>query len=75
MEELKKRIKKRERELNADFLKRIKTAEEEIGNSVFYDHIVINDKLEEAFSELEEIFLKYKEKIFRKDMIDREGSG
>ena len=75
LEELRKRIKIREGELNADFLKRIKTADKEIGDSVFYDHIVINDNLEKTFSELEEIFLKYKEKIFRKNSIDREGRG
>ena len=62
LDELKKRIVEREKGLTSDFKKRIRTAESEIERARFYDHIVINDRLEEAFRELETIFLKYQKK-------------
>lgn len=65
--ELKRRIKKREKELTSDFLKRIKTAEEEIAKAGFYDHKMVNDNLEESFEEFERIFLDYKSKVLTDD--------
>jgi len=75
MVELRNRIKKREKELTSDFLKRIKTAEEEITRSGFYDHIVVNDDLEESFAEFEGIFLKYKNKVSKEGEKQKKGAG
>ncbi|MEN8221923.1 MAG: guanylate kinase [Acidobacteriota bacterium] len=75
LDELKKRIKKREKELSSDFLKRIKTASKEIDKSDFYDHIVINDDLEKSFKALEGVFLIYKDKVSGKEIYERKGAG
>jgi len=73
LSELKQRIQKREKELTADFKKRIRTAETEMERSRIYDHIVINDQLDQAFDELERIFLEYRNSFGRRDEIKGTG--
>ena len=68
IDDLLQRIKKREKELSSDFKKRLITAENEIriGESGFYDHLLINDKLEESYRNLKNIFRKYMESVLVK---------
>lgn len=73
LSELKRRIKKREGELTADFQERIRTAESEISRSGFYDHTIINDDLDKSLKRLEEIFLKYRKRVISDDPGKKEG--
>ncbi|MCK5221496.1 MAG: guanylate kinase [Candidatus Aminicenantes bacterium] len=59
--ELKKRLLKREKELNNDFRKRLVTAEEEIkiGESGFYDYKITNDNIDKSYNRFKNIFRKY----------------
>ena len=68
IDDLLQRIKNREKELSSDFKKRLITAENEIriGESGFYDHLLINDKLEESYRNLKNIFRKYMESVLVK---------
>lgn len=67
--DLLQRIKKRERELSSDFKKRLITAKDEIriGESGLYDHLLINDKLEESYKKLKNIFRNYMESVFAEE--------
>lgn len=55
MEALKERLSERGSESTKDLAVRLKTAEEEVAQARYYQYIVINDKLESAYQELEDI--------------------
>jgi len=75
MSELKKRLKKREKELTSNFEKRINTASKEMERSVFYDDTVINDRLDESYAKLRTIFLEYKTTCFSEKENVQNGAG
>jgi len=52
MTELERRMKKRGKDSPAEIKKRLKEAKREISESIDYDYIIINDKLDEAISQL-----------------------
>ena len=56
---LEKRIRTRGTEDECNIKERLKTAENELKAIDEYDHVVINDHLEDAVSELTALFLKY----------------
>lgn len=55
LEELKERLLKRNTDSLETIEKRIKNAEEEMKYKNYYDHVIINDNLNVAFKELEQI--------------------
>lgn len=65
IEELKKRIIKRGSETEESFNIRIKSAEEELKASQYYDYVVVNDDLEVATSKLESIIIAERCKVLR----------
>lgn len=58
LEELRIRLKHRSSESDQEIEKRIRTAEDELKQAQYYDFIVVNDKLEQAYQDLKEIFTK-----------------
>ncbi len=58
VEELRKRLVKRNTETEEDLQKRIRRAEMELGFKEKFDYIVVNDYLEKAIEETKEIFRK-----------------
>lgn len=67
IEELKNRLKIRNTETAEDFVKRIARAEMELNLKDKFDYIVINNILEQAITEVEEIIKKNINKGVRKD--------
>ena len=63
IDELKKRLLKREKVLSLDYKQRIVIAEEEMKKSSFYDKVIINDDLTDSFNELKDVFQDYKSRF------------
>lgn len=59
IEELEKRLKKRKSELTKEMKKRLENAKEQILSKGFYDYVVINDDINKAVEELEDIINEY----------------
>lgn len=59
LEELKSRLINRNTETDADLKKRIERAEMEMSYKNKFDHVILNDDLEKAKKEAEEIIMKY----------------
>ncbi len=65
--ELEQRLRKREKELNAEFRKRLISAKKEMERSDFYDKIITNDRLKESYKELAIVFRKYMKSVSSTD--------
>ncbi len=63
IDELLKRLQKRSTECPNGIEERLTHAEREINDGKKYDHIVVNDNLDHAYQQLEEIFLLEENKI------------
>ncbi len=60
-EELKKRLTDRRTESAEDLNKRLSLAEEEASHRGEYDYVIVNERLDEAYIQLRNIILKYRE--------------
>lgn len=60
MAELKQRIMKREKQINAEFEKRLEIAREELREYSMYSYIIFNDELDSSFSALDAVYTAYK---------------
>lgn len=65
----KERIKKRGKDTRETILSRLKNARAEIKEAVWYDYLIINDKLEDAFEKLKSIIVAERSK--REKMIEQ----
>ncbi len=65
LDELIERLKKRATETEEEFQKRINKAKEEMEDAVFYDYLVINDKIDRAVLHLKCIILSERSKIVK----------
>lgn len=61
MEELEKRLRKRATDNEETVKTRLKNAQKEISSYVFYNHVIINDKLDVATEQLKHIIRAYTE--------------
>jgi len=65
MEELRRRLENRSSDSREVIERRIKRASDEIREARWYDYIIINDRIEEAFEELAAIVLAQNRRTFR----------
>lgn len=72
MEELKKRLIKRERGMDGNIALRLKIAKEEIKHYNMYDFVIDNTEIKEAYSILESIFISNQNRVcFRESLLKR----
>lgn len=59
------RLRKRGLDLEEEIRKRVENAKKELAEALWYDYIIINDRLEEAFERLKSIIIAEKSRAFR----------
>lgn len=67
MAELKNRIVNREKQLSAEFEKRLEIARQELKEYAMYSHIIFNDQLEQSFAALNAVYTAYKYRTPRQE--------
>lgn len=72
LEELRRRLEKREQKIDEVFENRLKIAVDELRQYDFYDYIVINDDLDEAFRALESIYIAHRHTVPRQQSAMKE---
>lgn len=65
LDELKKRLLRREKQMTDHIKFRLKIAAEEFKEYRFYDYIVVNDHIEDAFKVLEAVYISHMNRSFR----------
>ena len=63
LEELKKRLRNRKTDDPSEIEKRLKRLPEEYAKSVYFDHIVVNDELDDTVKKIEHIIRTHQEKL------------